>query len=502
MKIYGLGRQDSLRALVELAERQYLGSQAPPGRMVLQAGEFEVVGTRLRAEGPWDQWLLRLPKTELVHDATLHIQRQYPELCSLEEADERWEVAFLQPPENVAADVWEPMEKLYGVLNWPEVWRVAGEDAPRERLSAERLFRAMRKRHASDVHLYPGSKPVFRVNNRTRPAEELPVVSQRQIEEFVRELAPDAAWSEFQATQQTSFSYRQIGLAYARVSAFIKAGVPHCTLRYLSEQIPTFEELHIPRPIMERLASVHEGLVLVSGMTGSGKSTTVASLIDWINTNRAVHIITIEAPVEFVHHNKKAIVSQRNVGTDTPTAIKAVQGAVRHDPDVILIGEMRDPDTIRAAIDAAGTGHLVISTFHANTASEVPNRIVSFFHPAERDLVRLQMRDCLRCVIGQRLVPRKAGGRVPALEFLFRDTVQIEDCLLSGNSAALRVAMQQSFSESSIFEQSLLSLVKQGLVAEEVAVQYASNATIFEQMRLGTYAVPSLESMTSKPPVR
>jgi twitching motility protein PilT len=250
---------------------------------------------------------------------------------------------------------------------------------------------------------------------------------------------------------------------------------------------------------MERLASVHEGLLLVSGMTGSGKSTTVASLIDWINENRAVHIITIEAPVEFVHVNKRAIVSQRNVGTDTPTAIEAVHGAVRHDPDIIVIGEMRDSDTIRAAIDAAGTGHLVISTFHANNAAEVPNRIVSFFNPAERDLVRLQLRDCLRCVISQRLVPRKSGGRVPALEFLFKDTVQIEECLLTGDTAALRVAMQQGFSESSIFEQSLLELVRDRLVAEEVAPEYATNRTLFEQMRLGTYAVPSLETMFARP---
>jgi twitching motility protein PilT len=137
-------------------------------------------------------------------------------------------------------------------------------------------------------------------------------------------------------------------------------------------------------------------------MTGSGKSTTVASLIDWINTNRALHILTIEAPVEFVHGNKNSIISQRNVGTDTPTAIEAVHGALRHDPDVLFIGEMRDSDTIRAAIDAASTGHLVISTFHANNAAEVPNRIVSFFDPAERDLVRLQLRDALRCVISQR----------------------------------------------------------------------------------------------------
>lgn len=499
MRILGLGRQNSLRSLVELAEQEYRQAQAPPGRLMLQAGDIEIQGDRSRADGPLDAFVLRLPLTDLVRDAALHIQRQYPELCSISETPERWEIGFRLAAESTA-DVWEPMEKLFDVLSWPEVWRVSGDDPQRERLSPERLFRAMRKRNASDIHLYPGAKPVFRVNNRTRPADDWPLTTQRQIEDLVRELAPDAAWDEFQKVQQCSFSYRQIGLAYARVSAFIKNGVPHCTIRYLSEQIPTFEDLHIPRPIMERLASVHEGLLLVSGMTGSGKSTTVASLIDWVNTNRSVHIVTIEAPVEYVHFNKKAIISQRNVGTDTPTALEAVHGAVRHDPDIIVIGEMRDSDTIRAAIDAAGTGHLVISTFHANNASEVPNRIVSFFHPAERDLVRLQIRDCLRCVIAQRLVPRKSGGRIPALEFLFKDTVQIEECLLSGNTAALRVAMQQAVSESSIFERSLLALVKAGLVAEEVAVQYATNQTIYEQMRLGTYTLPSLESMTSRPP--
>jgi len=502
MQILGLGRQTSLQSLLQLVEREYTETHGSPAILRLTSGEIEITGERVRTETPFESWTLRLPADDELLATLRKIQSAHEATCSLTESGDRTSFQCRRAPgdadETEQTNAFPALDELSEVLTWPEVWRVEGEDPQRERLSVERLFQSMRDLKASDIHLYPGAKPVFRVDNETCRALGFADVSRTQIEELVREIAPDSAWDEFRKSQQCSFNYRQVGLAYSRVSAFIKAGVPHCTIRYLPEHIPTFEELHIPRSTMEKLAAVHEGLVLVSGMTGSGKSTTVASLIDWINENRALHILTIEAPVEFVHHNKRSIISQRNVGTDSPTAIEAVHGALRHDPDVIFIGEMRNPDTIRAAIDAAGTGHLVISTFHANNAAEVPNRIVSFFDPAERDLVRLQLRDCLRCVISQRLVPRKESGRIPALEFLFKDTPQIDECILSGNSAGLRVAMQQSSSESSIFEQSLVTLVKEGLVNDELAADYATNRTIFEQMKLGTYAVPSLESMSSR----
>ena len=211
---------------------------------------------------------------------------------------------------------------------------------------------------------------------------------------------------------RAAFNFHQVGLGYARVSAFVKSGAPHLTFRFLPERIPSFEDLNIPGPTMVELSKQHHGLVLITGMTGSGKSTTVATMVDWINSNKACHILTIENPVEYVHHNKMAMISQRSTGEDVHTFFEAVTGALRHDPDVIVIGEMRDPDTIRSAINAAATGHLVISTLHANTASEVINRIVSFFDPVERDLVKLQLRDCMKCVICQRLVKKKGGGRI------------------------------------------------------------------------------------------
>lgn len=489
MQIFGLGRQTNLKEIAELVEREYANIHGRPWKLTLRSDEHEIECERGQADAPFHSWTLRLKTDGELLETLRDLASEFSEDVSLQEVDGRWEFRCRSV---------EAIEKLAEVLTLPEVWQVEGEDPPADLLSPARMFEAMKEKKASDVHLYPGAVPVFRINNITQPSTDFAPVSQRQIESLIREMAPEADWQAFVAEKQCSFNYRQVGVAYSRVSAFIKAGVPHCTIRYLPEVVPSFEELHIPRSTMEHLAGLHEGLILVSGMTGSGKSTTVASLVDWINANKSLHILTIESPVEFVHVNKKSIVSQRNVGTDTPTAIDAVYGALRHDPDVIYIGEMRTSDTIRAAIDAASTGHLVISTFHANNAAEVVNRIVSFFDPVERDLVRLQLRDCIRCVMCQRLVPRKEGGRVPALEFLMNDTKQIGDCIITGNTAALRVAMQQTSSESTILEKSLLSLIKEGLIAEETAAEYASNVAVLEQMRLGTYAIPSLDSMVSK----
>lgn len=173
--------------------------------------------------------------------------------------------------------------------------------------------------------------------------------------------------------------------------------------------------------------------------------------------------------------------------------------ALRHDPDVISIGEMRNPDTIRAAIDAASTGHLVLATFHSNTAAEVVNRIVSFFDPIERDLVRLQLRDSLKCVICQRLIPKKVAGRILAIEFLFNDSKLIADAIQKGDSVGIRTGMQQTISESKIFERSLYELVKLGLITMETAQAHATSPEIVEQMRLGTYVPPTLERINPHP---
>jgi twitching motility protein PilT len=190
------------------------------------------------------------------------------------------------------------------------------------------------------------------------------------------------------------------------------------------------------------------------------------------------------------------VVSQRDIGVDVANFHEGVRGALRHDPDVIVIGEMRDPDTIRSAINAAATGHLVISTLHASTASEVVNRIVSFFDPVERDLVKLQLRDALKCIICQRLVPRMTGGgRLPALELMFNDTKHIGDAILAGNTLSIKVGMQQDSSASFIFEKYLFDIAKRSLITAETAREFASDRSIFDQMKLGTYVIPSVDSM-------
>jgi twitching motility protein PilT len=377
-------------------------------------------------------------------------------------------------------------------LTLPEVWRFDGSQYRADPVDIEMLFKGLLQYKASDIHLTPGQKPIFRVDNKIAISDLTGALSSAQILDIIRRIAPPRYWQEFEKHNQTSFSYHQTGLGYARASAFIKRGAPHLTFRYLPERVPSFEELHMPPPIMEKLAKTHNGLVLIAGMTGSGKTTTVAALIDWINRHRSCHILTIEDPVEYVHENKKAFLSQRSLGEDVETFAEAVEGALRHDPDVILVGEMRDADTIRSAISAASTGHLVLSTLHANNAYGVVNRIVSFFDPVERDLVRQQLVDSLRCVICQKLVPKKGGGRVPVLEVLFNDVKSISKAIVAGDTLALRIGMQQSLSASMLFEFYIHQIYEEGLIDLETAKESAPDLDMFDQILMGTYSVPRM----------
>ncbi len=493
--VLGTGRQKSARDVIAVIEGQLRISQGIPRKVTARADGIEIVGERPQFEGEFESFKLRVRATGQIRESLKAAAAEVGNSCAFSEQD-GWQI-MVCPPEGSAdaAGAKAAVDKLSGCLPLPEVWRIAGDKYRVDRISVELLFQAMVQYKASDVHLSPGEPPVFRIDTQTHRSELLGTLSAAQIYALTREITNEEQWAEFQEIKQCSFNFHQVGIAYSRVSVFMKSGAPHLTFRFLPEVIPSFDELNIPKNTMIELSNLHHGLVLVTGMTGSGKTTTVAAVIDYINTHKTLHILCIENPIEYVHINKKSVISQRNLGTDVNSFKDAVEGALRHDPDVLVIGEMRDPDTIRSAINAAATGHLVISTLHSNTCSEVVNRIISFFDPVERDLVRLQMRDCIRAIICQRLVPRIGGGRVPTLEILFNDIKPINDGIIMGDTDAIRIGMQQTISHSFLFEEYLCRLYKEGKVDLENARLFATEQSIFNQMVMGTYSVPRVESL-------
>lgn len=494
--ILGMGTKRGIRQLIDTASTIINGLEGQSKKIIAKAPGIQVEAAREEFAGPFTTYRVRLEKNNGALDALRKASTDWPESCRLKDEEDFHIATFVcLDGEAGAKEVRETLDHFGEHYELPEVWRAHAEDFYTDPISVELLFQAMVQYRASDIHLSPGTSPIFRVDSEARPSELVGKVSAAQIDALIKQMASDAEWKEFEDDRQTSFHFHQVGLGYARVSAFHKAGVPHCTLRFLPEKIPSFEDLHIPGETLRMLANMHHGLILVTGMTGSGKSTTVAAMVDWINSNKPVHILTIENPVEYVHKNKRAIMSQRTTGKDVRNFRDAVTGALRHDPDVIVIGEMRDPDTIRAAINAAATGHLVISTLHSNTAYEVVNRVVSFFDPVERDLVKLQLRDCLRCVICQRLVPRIGQGRVPALEFMFNDIKAINDCISAGNTDGIRIGMQQTVSHSFVFEEYLHKLYKDGAIDLDHAREFSTDASVLDQMVMGTYSVPRLDTI-------
>lgn len=493
--ILGVGRQKGAREIIATAEQELIEKEGVPRKIVARSAALEIVAEREALEGPFTTYRLRAHAKGHALEMMQKVAEDFAGDCTLTDED-GWHI--LRCPCADANDGergLQALDEYCKLVALPEVWRIHGEKHRVEPISPELLFKALVEYKASDVHLCAGQPPVFRVDGEIHVSDVLPTLSATQIMALIRDVAPEKDWKEFNERQQASFSYHQSGLGYSRVSCFIKAGAPHLTFRYLPEIIPSFEDLHIPSDLMESLATMHHGLILLVGMTGSGKSTTVAALVDYINSHNTSHILTIENPVEYVHHDKKSLMSQRNTGTDTPSFFDAVTGALRHDPDVIVIGEMRDPDTIRSAISAAATGHLVISTLHSNTAYEVINRIVSFFDPVERDLVKLQIRDCLRCVICQRLVPKIGGGRLPAIEVMFNDIKPLNDAILEGDTDGIRVGMQQTVSHSFLFENYLYGMYKKKQITLENAHFWCTDASILDQMIMGTYSVPRLDSI-------
>lgn len=344
-------------------------------------------------------------------------------------------------------------------------------------MSINELLQKACEAEASDLHLKIGNYPYLRVNGSLSPLTQFPRLTVEDMQLIAQSMMTSAQEQKFKERAEVDLAYSAAGLGRFRVNIFQDRGVMRMVLRIIPAVIRRIDELHLP-PVVHQLCEERRGLVLVTGTTGSGKSTTLAAMIDRINSMRADHIITIEDPIEFYHQDKKGFVSQREVGVDTPDFEAALRSALRQDPNVILVGEMRDLETMRTAIMAAETGHMVFSTLHTLDAQETVQRIISVFPPPDQKQIRLQLAATLKGVISQRLVMRADGkGRVPAVEVLVA-TEFIRDCIINADKTRLiREILASGTSQYGMqtFDQSLYDLYAQGLVTLEEASRWSSN---------------------------
>jgi twitching motility protein PilT len=337
------------------------------------------------------------------------------------------------------------------------------------------------ERKASDVHLKVGAHPVLRIDGRLHVMTEFKRMMQEDTIAMAFSMMSSRQKERFKQNLEIDIAYSVPGLGRFRCNIFQQRGSVGLVLRLIPARIQTFKELMLP-PVLEKICEEQRGLVLVTGTTGSGKSTTLASMIDYVNARRIEHVMTIEDPIEFLHRDKKSIINQREIDVDTKQFSLALRSALRQDPDVILVGEMRDYETIETALLAAETGHLVLSTLHTLDATETINRIISVFPPHQQKQIRIQLAAVLKSIVSMRLLPRADGlGRVPAVEVLI-STAYIKDCIENKEKTKLiRDAINQGTSQYGMqtFDQSLYLLYKNGLITLEEALRRATNPDEF-----------------------
>ncbi|MFN7975717.1 MAG: type IV pilus twitching motility protein PilT [Acidobacteriota bacterium] len=345
---------------------------------------------------------------------------------------------------------------------------------PSDRYEIDRLFRAMVQRRASDIHICCGVHPMLRIDGNMRPMTDYPVVRSPDAERLLTSLMPERSKKQFDECNDTDFAYELPGVARFRCNVFRDRHGMGGVFRQIPARLMTAEELGLSKHILN-LCFLSKGLVLVTGPTGSGKSTTLATLIDHINARRRDHIITIEDPIEFVHGNKGCLVNQREVGVHTSSFKHALRAALREDPDIVLVGEMRDLETIAIAIETAVTGHLVFGTLHTSTAVQTVDRIIDQF-PADRQAqVRVMLADSLKGVIAQTLLRKKGGGRVAALEVLL-GTQGTANLIREGKTYQLPSVMQTGRNVGmTVLNDVLVELVKRGVVEPQEAYTKASD---------------------------
>jgi len=335
---------------------------------------------------------------------------------------------------------------------------------------------------ASDLHLKVGSYPMMRVRGLLTPAVEDRRLDHEDMVAIANAVLPTGHREKFKEQHEVDLAYSVAGLGRFRCNAFQQRGTIGMIFRVIPMKVATIDELTLPG-VLKKIANEERGLVLVTGTTGSGKSTTLAAMIDHINTTRTTHVMTVEDPIEYLHRDNRSIVNQREIGVDTVSFSHALRSALRQDPDVILVGEMRDFETIETALLAAETGHLVFSTLHTLDATETINRIIAVFPPHQQKQIRIQLASVLKAVISQRLIPTTdSKGRAPAVEVLI-STAFIRDCIMDKEKTHLiHGAIAQGTSQYGMqtFDQSIFSLFQQGLISYEEALRWASNVDEFK----------------------
>jgi twitching motility protein PilT len=344
------------------------------------------------------------------------------------------------------------------------------------------LLKIAVENNASDLHIKVGSFPMMRVRGNLVSASEDKRLDHEDVVAISAAVMSTAQRQKFKDAQEVDLAYSVPGLGRFRCNIFQQRGTVGLVLRVIPMEIRTIAELGLP-PVLKNIADDQRGLVLVTGTTGSGKSTTLAAMIDHINRSRTSHIMTVEDPIEFLHRDQLSLINQREVSVDTRSFAQALRSALRQDPDVILVGEMRDYETIETALLAAETGHLVFSTLHTLDATETINRIIAVFPPHQQKQVRLQMASVLKAVISQRLIPRLDGrGRAPAVEVMI-STPFIRDCIVDKektNQIPGAIAAGTSQYGMQTFDQSIFWLFGQQLISYEEALRWASNVDEFK----------------------
>ncbi len=343
-----------------------------------------------------------------------------------------------------------------------------GEALSIDDMHIDDLLRMTVEKGASDLHLSAGLPPMVRVDGRLYPLPFEPLNS-RDIQRLVYDVLTGEQIQKFEKTKELDFSYGVKDVGRFRFNVYRQRGSVGCAMRAIPSAIPSLEQLRLPA-ILRELTRRHSGLILVTGPTGSGKSTTIASMIDVINTERNCHIMTIEDPIEYLHTHKNCMVNQRELGTDTDSFHNALRAVLREDPDVILVGEMRDLETIRAALTLAETGHLVFATLHTRNAPQTIDRVVDVFPPEQQEQIRIQLANTLESVIAQQLLPMLGGGRVAAVEIMVA-TPAIRNLIREGKVHQIYSIMETSAQQGmQTMDRALADLHLNGLVSFEEAV--------------------------------